>query len=242
MTVVDSNKKCFVNECVDPWKAQRLCRKHYKLYVRRGWEWPPKLPVPVCAMETCTDVVASHRGLCCKHRDRVRMWLRALKKVEENPLRRTVRIQEFWSHIDKTPGLGRDGDCWEWRGRCNNEGYGQFSLANCKWFVHRIAFKLTHGRIYRALWVLHSCDNALCVNPMHLRQGTPQDNSNDAGIRHRRARGTKVGGAKLDKNKVKDIRLQLQKGLTYQTIAQVFGVTSSAIGSIKRGKAWAWIE
>jgi hypothetical protein len=51
--------------------------------------------------------------------------------------------------------------------------------------AHRAAYILVHGSIPAGLYILHSCDNKRCVNPNHLRAGTPVDNMRDM---HQRGR------------------------------------------------------
>lgn len=246
MTIVYSNRKCFVGECSRDWKAQRLCRMHYKLYVRRGWDFPPPLHVD-CLLDGCT-VNATSNGLCLQHKEKFRSYFRCIRHLvsdaaeQERVYRVVQRIQQFWSTVDQTPGFGRDGDCWEWRGYLNNKGYGQFGMWSKRWFCHRLSFKLHYGRIYRSLLVLHSCDNPLCVNPAHLRQGTFQDNTNDAKARNRTARGTRVGGVVLNEEKVRYIRDELAKGRTAQSIGKDLSVSGLLVGSVKRGNAWGWVS
>jgi len=54
---------------------------------------------------------------------------------------------------------------------------------NEKWTMigaHCASWKIHNGEIQDDLWVLHSCDNKICVNPNHLFLGTSQDNQNDS--------------------------------------------------------------
>lgn len=99
--------------------------------------------------------------------------------------RRQVKnlIQSFWNHTR----VGDSWECWEWQGerRHSQRGqeYGAIRLcANKKrrWIgAHRLSYRINRGKIPDGLWVLHTCDNGLCVNPSHLYVGTHADNVRD---------------------------------------------------------------
>ena len=100
----------------------------------------------------------------------------------------------FHPRVDKTPGYGPNGDCWEWTGGKHKFGYGmvwvnEFQKSVC---AHKIAYLLAYGSLDPLLWVLHSCDNPACCNPSHLRQGTYQENIDDRTQRGRHGESRKT--------------------------------------------------
>lgn len=72
--------------------------------------------------------------------------------------------------------------CWVWEGARDAKGYGQFKVNGQAWWAHRVAYTLAHGPIRAGMWVHHVCNNPRCVNPDHLVEVTPRENSEEAAI------------------------------------------------------------
>lgn len=81
----------------------------------------------------------------------------------------------FWVKVEKSDR------CWSWKSKVHRHtGYGVFTINYRDHRAHRVAWELTYGPIPADLWVLHHCDNTICVRPDHLFLGTHQDNMDDA--------------------------------------------------------------
>lgn len=103
---------------------------------------------------------------------------------------RTQDIDRFWANTIKR------GECVEWLGpykmKSLGRNYGDFYANGENYSAHRFSWILRNGRIPKGMFILHSCDNPPCVNPDHLRAGTPKDNVADS-----ITRGTFLGGKKV---------------------------------------------
>ena len=145
--------------------------------------------------------------------------------------------QRFWSKVIKA---NTDG-CWLWTAHRNKDGYGTFKISPKDYLAHRTAYAISHQlqmKDIEQIQVLHSCDNPPCVNPKHLRPGTPKENADDREARQRHPhdnKGEKSGRAKLkdqDILRIKELRLA---GHTHKELAKLFNVHWKHIGEICRG-------
>lgn len=130
------------------------------------------------------------------------------------------------------------GECIEWPGSKDSDGYGRYKLNGKTLRIHRVMFFGFHG--YWPEVVRHACDNPSCINPSHLLGGTPQDNVNDMMERNRAAdrKGENHGVAKLSNDLVYWIRASK---LPQKTVADWIGVSQSSISIVRRGKGWKYL-
>lgn len=130
-------------------------------------------------------------------------------------------------------------ECWMWQGGVNKDGYGNFWLNGKTVSSHRIAYYLEYGEILK--WILHGCDTPGCVNPFHLSDGSPKENSQERDARGRRRYmyGADNPSAKITESDVKTILKRRSKGEFQKSIAADFGVTRQLIGKIENGDLWS---
>jgi hypothetical protein len=84
----------------------------------------------------------------------------------------------------------RKGDCLKYGTR--RRAY--LTVDGVQELVYRIVWRHLNGDIPKALYVLHKCDNGLCVNPEHLELGTQRQNMLDAVSRGCTASASPVPG------------------------------------------------
>lgn len=137
----------------------------------------------------------------------------------------------FWAKVEVR---GPD-ECWEWRGTVGGSGYGNFRLGGRAVGAHRVAYVLAWGLLEAGEPVLHSCDNKRCCNPGHLRAGTSGENLAEAYARRRRGSGEQHPNARLTAAQVAAIR---HHPASVRVTARAFGVGSSTVQDIRRGRSW----
>lgn len=176
-----------------------------------------------------------------------------MRKVMGRRCWRIVPLEErFWEKVKKV------GSCWEWQGALvQNCGYGRISNNYKNIYVHRYAYELLCGPIPDGLFVLHHCDNPMCVNPVHLFLGTHQDNMNDMKLKNRKAtgenhwthvkpaqvaKGEKCSKTKLSVAQVYEIREKYKPHqYGFHKLANEYGVSHQSIKYIIERKNWKHI-
>lgn len=165
-----------------------------------------------------------------------------------------ARLQvRFWRKVNKQPGQGPQGECWEWiasthergypdRGRKHSRGYGCFGAVRPEFGfktrrAHVFSYVIHHGPT-NGFCVLHKCDNPPCVNPDHLFLGTQADNVRDAAVKGRfSVRHT--ARASVSAEAVQEIR---NTPHTLRALSLKFGISQTHIWRIRKGLVKVYAE
>lgn len=142
-----------------------------------------------------------------------------------------LQRSKFWQKVNKSDG------CWEWQGNAI-KGYGVVKRNGKALRAHRESYRLTNGSVPDNLWVLHRCDNPLCVRPDHLFLGTPKQNVDDMVAKNRQAKGVQQQCAKLTDDDVREARRLHELGVTKRALARQFGVTQRTMVEAIRRITW----
>lgn len=97
-------------------------------------------------------------------------------------------LDRWWQKVDRRA----DNECWPWTASRDGDGYGRFQVPTATGQrhtrAHRWIFEQIHGPVPDGMVIMHVCDHPWCVNPNHLRLGTPLDNNDDKVAKGRHAR------------------------------------------------------
>lgn len=140
-------------------------------------------------------------------------------------------------------GARPEGGCWLWVGAPRN-GYGAIRHEKKVLSAHIVSYVMHKGPIPPGAIITHDCDVRLCVNPDHLRLGTPGSNVREMYDRRlvHIVRGEAHYNAKLTTEQVHLMRaLHLVRGMGRDRIGKLMGVAEGTIQSILSGKRWGHI-
>jgi len=196
-----------------PPRATKVLEFVCEICERTFYRYPSEVYSYVACSERCRDLLRPSK--------------RKVKPEEEI-------ISQFWSKVNKTSGLGPNGDCWEYTGYISPYGYGKFWHYNQLKYLsaHRFSFQLA-GKFIKNDDLCHTCDNRKCVNPDHLFEGNTLINNLDKQLKGRASK-------KLTADVVKIIKFE-RKLFTNVEIAKEFGINKETVACIRRGTSWKHI-
>lgn len=147
----------------------------------------------------------------------------------------------FWAKVQKA----EPDQCWPWT-RALTWGYGSWRVRKILFRAHRVAWALTNRQqIEEGLDVRHLCHNKACCNPAHLEPGTRKQNMQDS-VRDGHTKGIRVGSrngyARLDEDKVREIKRLLRAGERHADIAKAVGTSRPTVTRINTGHIWSHVE
>ncbi len=149
-----------------------------------------------------------------------------------------IAVERFWTKVDASGGLF---GCWLYLGASTGR-YGAFWDGDRQIGAHRYSLSLALGRPVDALMeACHRCDNGMCVNPLHLFEGSRADNAADMAAKGRASHhgysspGVLNPRARLTPDDVAAIRLSPG---TNVSLGRQYGVSDSQVSRIRLGRQW----
>lgn len=136
--------------------------------------------------------------------------------------------ERFWARVDKS------GECWDWLGGKDRDGYGKILTYGKYNRAHRFAWEIENGEIPDGMVVCHVCDRPCCVRLSHLFLGTVADNNKDCTVKLRHF-------SKLNELQVRIIRRCEKRVFKQKYLAEIFGVGQTIICNIRNGKKWNYL-
>ena len=131
--------------------------------------------------------------------------------------------------------------CLLWKGAVDAKGYGRIWHGG-KWkLVHRLVWEKAYWPLSSsAEWVLHECDNPLCIRVSHLFPGNVDINNYDKALKGRARSGHNGGGFKGGKRKLSPeiVRRIRKSSLTHAALARHYGVSAVNILLVRARKIW----
>lgn len=122
----------------------------------------------------------------------------------------------------------------------NSCGYGNYSISNMTYSVHRLLFTTINNMSYYGLVVRHKCDNRTCCNIDHLEIGTQSDNLMDASKRKRLLVGRDNNKTVLTEQCVIEARNSYPEMSTVD-LAKKYGTASGNVRDAIIGRTWKHI-
>lgn len=135
----------------------------------------------------------------------------------------------------------QDSGCIIFQGAKDGQGgYGRyFKNGKSKSVTRAVLAEKLGCEVPTSIDACHTCDNPSCINPEHLWGGTRSQNLLDASKKGRtQGKSHPLSNAKLDWEKVREIRQKLAAGERVKDVAQEYSVGRKTIHDIKYHVTW----
>jgi hypothetical protein len=130
-------------------------------------------------------------------------------------------------------------NCWEVVShKPSSKGYTRLYIGGEMVQTHRFVYESFYGEIPEGLFICHTCDNRVCINPEHLFLGTLQDNVSDMVAKDRQAKGSNIANSKYSEDQIKDIKYG---AAPVKELMNKYGMSKANICKIRQGKLWVHI-
>jgi hypothetical protein len=144
-------------------------------------------------------------------------------------MKRPINLKFFWEKVVIGP------ECWGWKAAIASNGRAMYQGVGAS----RVSWEIHNGEIPIGMFVLHTCDNPVCVNPKHLFLGTQKDNMQD---KYKKGRenlpfGIRNSSAKVSERDAIAIRI-LYPALSQRKISNMYGINQSQVSRIVSGFSW----
>lgn len=128
-------------------------------------------------------------------------------------------------------------ECIEWPMYRMKNGYGQVGTDEVMKLAHRYSCEYNHGPPPDDKpQAAHSCGNRACINKRHLSWKDQSENEDDK-FEH----GTwfaRMGGAKLNEEKVSEMRARFRAGESVDDVSSSTGVPFSTVRKVYYRETW----
>jgi hypothetical protein len=147
-------------------------------------------------------------------------------------------MDRVMSHVASADANG----CRKWTGTTGAWGHGLVGGCGRRASplrAHRVTYEDAFGPIPRGIFVLHACNVAQCVNPLHLYAGTAKQNTADMIRAGTFPRGERTAMAKLTIASVDQIRREYDGTETLRAVGVRYGVSAATIHRVIHRHSWA---
>lgn len=187
----------------------------------------------ICSVVGC-DKPHHRKGLCSAHSKRM-MRHGTLATIQCPPGEQLQWLRDHTGHTDV--------QCLTWPYRTNDRGRAVVSFLGKPAYAATVMCTMVNGeRPSVRHEAAHSCGKGHlgCVNPVHLRWATREENKADMLVHGTHFRGENSPNHKLTERQARTIKASF--GIkTSPVLAKEFNVSKSTIKAIWTGRIWGWL-